>query len=150
MRDLPLVRGARVTKSFAIGDQRVLAIRDATFTIERRARIALVGPSGSGKSTLVHLIAGLDQPSGGSIIWPALDTEIALRPGPIGLAFQGPSLLPPLTVLENAALPMILAGHDEEEVSHAARDLPAAFDVPKLVDRLPEELSGGQSQRVGL
>jgi ABC-type lipoprotein export system ATPase subunit len=150
MRDLPLVRGARVSKTFTIGDQRVRAVRDATFTIERGSRIALVGPSGSGKSTLVHLIAGLDQPSGGSIIWPALGTEIALRPGPIGLAFQGPSLLPPLTVLENAALPMILAGHDEEEANDAARELLAAFDVAALVDRLPEELSGGQSQRVGL
>jgi|SRR5436305_7722725 len=150
MRDLPLVRGARVTKSFTIGDQRVLAIRDATFTIEFGARIALVGPSGSGKSTLVHLIAGLDQPSGGSIIWPALGTEVTLRPGPIGLAFQGPSLLPPLTVLENAALPMILAGHTDAESNAAARELLDIFDVSALADRLPEELSGGQSQRVGL
>jgi ABC-type lipoprotein export system ATPase subunit len=150
MRDLPLVRGSRVTKSFAIGDQRVDAVRDASFTIERGARIALVGPSGSGKSTLVHLIAGLDQPSGGSIIWPALGEEVALRPGPIGLAFQGPSLLPPLTVLENAALPMILAGHDEADANAAAAELLAVFDVAVLADRLPEELSGGQSQRVGL
>jgi ABC-type lipoprotein export system ATPase subunit len=150
MPDLPLVRGAGVSKSFTIGDRSVPAVREASFTIERGARIALVGPSGSGKSTLVHLIAGLDQPSHGSIVWPALGTEVALRPGPVGLAFQGPSLLPPLTVIENAALPMILAGDNEKQANETARELLAVFDMAVLADRLPEELSGGQSQRVGL
>ena len=85
--------------------------------------IALLGPSGSGKSTLLHLIAGLDEPTSGSIEWPALGGRWDLRPGPVGIAFQGPSLLPPLTVVENVALPMILAGADEDDATAAARDL---------------------------
>ena len=66
------------------------------------------------------------------------------------MAFQGPSLLPPLTVLENVALPIMLSGGHETEGVDAARDLLEAFDVSALADKLPEELSGGQSQRAGL
>ena len=74
-------------------------------------RIALVGPSGSGKSTLLHLMAGLDEPTVGIVDWPAIGERAALRPGPVAVIFQGPSLLPPLTVVENVALPLILDGH---------------------------------------
>ena len=66
------------------------------------------------------------------------------------MAFQGPSLLPPLTVLENVALPMILAGAGEVAAAAVARVLLSAFEVDALAERLPDELSGGQSQRAGL
>ena len=118
--------------------------------MEPGERIALIGPSGSGKSTLLHLIAGLDRPTSGSIDWPALGRREMLRPGPVGIAFQGPSLLPPLSVIENVALPMILAGATQRDATAAAIDLLDAFDVAGLADKLPEELSGGQAQRVGL
>ena len=150
MDDGPLVRAAHLGRTYAIGDQRVEAVRDATFSIGPLARIALVGPSGSGKSTLLHLIAAIDLPTTGSIEWPALGDRASLRPGRIGVAFQGPSLLPPLTVLENVALPMILAGRPEREATTSAVDLLDVFDAPTLVDRLPEDLSGGQAQRVAL
>jgi ABC-type lipoprotein export system ATPase subunit len=128
----------------------VIAVHDATFTVAAGDTVALAGPSGSGKSTLLHLIAGLDRPTSGSIAWPALGAGPSLRPGPVAIAFQGPSLLPPLTVVENVALPMILAGYRQAEATAPALELLQMFEVDTLADRLPEELSGGQSRRVGL
>jgi len=145
-----LVRASSLGRSYGSGSNLVIAVHDATFTVEAGDTVAVVGPSGSGKSTLLHLIAGLDEPTSGSIDWPAIGDRPALRPGPVAMAFQGPSLLPPLTVVENVALPMILAGHAEDDAMAAARDLLIVFGVDVVADRLPEELSGGQSQRVGL
>ena len=110
-----LVHADSLVKTFGAGAAAVTAVADATFTIEPGEHIALVGPSGSGKSTLLHLIAGLESPTDGTIVWPALGPRETLRPGAIGLAFQGPSLLPPLSVAENVALPIILGGGSERE-----------------------------------
>jgi ABC-type lipoprotein export system ATPase subunit len=150
MIDEPLVRAESLARVFGSGRSAVIAVADATFRVEPGERIALFGPSGSGKSTLLHLIAGLDRPTSGSIEWPALGRLEVLRPGLVGVAFQGPSLLPPLSVLENVGLPMILAGATQRDATAAALDLLDAFDVAALADKLPEELSGGQTQRVGL
>ena len=145
----PLVRASGLGRSYAHGATRVEAVRVATFAIDDADTIAVVGPSGSGKSTLLHLVAGLEQPTTGSIVWPAIGDRAALRPGPIGIAFQGPSLLPPLTVVENVALPAILAGATDADATPAALELLEAFDAGDLAERLPDELSGGQAQRVG-
>jgi putative ABC transport system ATP-binding protein len=113
-------------------------------------QVALTGPSGSGKSTLLHLLAGLDEPTSGVIAWPGLDGSPEGRPGLIGMVFQGPSLLPPLDVTENIALPLLLAGFTETEAR--GRAMAALHDVglDELAARLPEELSGGQAQRVAV
>src|SRR5712692_8426916 len=105
MNDI-LVRAKGLTKAFGA----VTAIAEATFEVAAGDQIALVGPSGSGKSTLLHLIAAIDRPTEGQIEWPALGGQRDLRPGPVAIAFQGPSLLPPLTVAENIGLPVQLAG----------------------------------------
>ena len=145
-----VVRAVSLDRAYGVGDAQVRAVHDATFSVDAGDTVALLGPSGSGKSTLLHLIAGLDEPTAGSIEWPALGSRWDLRPGWVGMAFQGPSLLPPLTVVENVALPMILAGADEDDAVVAAGDLLAVFEVDAVADRLPEELSGGQSERVGI
>ena len=145
-----LVHAESLGRVYGSGTGRVTALTEATFTVAAGDIVALVGPSGSGKSTLLHLIAGLDSPSSGSIGWPAIGDRDALRPGPVAMAFQGPSLLPPLTVVENVALPMILAGIDQTDATAAAIDLLHVFDVDALATRLPEELSGGQLQRAGI
>jgi ABC-type lipoprotein export system ATPase subunit len=145
-----VVRAISLVRAYGVGHAAVRAVTDATFSVDAGDTVTLLGPSGSGKSTLLHLIAGLDEPTSGSIEWPALGTRQDLRPGPVGVAFQGPSLLPPLTVVENVALPMILAGADEHDTTLAARDLLDVFEVDTVADRLPEELSGGQSERVGI
>jgi predicted ABC-type transport system involved in lysophospholipase L1 biosynthesis ATPase subunit len=146
----PLVRADSLSRSFRTGTATVNAVAVASFAIELGDRITLVGPSGSGKSTLLQLVAGIDRPTGGTISWPALGDREGLRPGPVGVAFQGPSLLPPLTVVENVELPVILAGGREEVARATAIDLIDAFGLSGLEDTLPEELSGGQSQRAAI
>jgi len=145
MNDI-LVRAKGLTKAFGA----VTAIAEATFEVAAGDQIALVGPSGSGKSTLLHLIAAIDRPTEGQIEWPALGGQRELRPGPVAIAFQGPSLLPPLTVAENIGLPVLLAGGTEAEAAAAAEPLIERLGLSDIAAKLPEEISGGQAQRAGL
>jgi ABC-type lipoprotein export system ATPase subunit len=145
-----VVRAKGLRRQFGNGQGTVVAIDEATFEIRRGDRIALTGPSGSGKTSLLHLIAALDQPSGGVIEWPALGEAKDLRPGPVAIAFQGPSLLPPLTVAENIALPVLLAGGTEAEAATAAAALIERLGLSDVASKLPEEISGGQAQRAGV
>jgi putative ABC transport system ATP-binding protein len=128
----------------------VRALRGVSCTLRRGAQVALTGPSGSGKSTLLHLLAGLDTPTGGTIAWPGLDGSPEGRPGLIGMVFQGPSLLPPLDVTENIALPLLLAGFTETQAQERAMAALHDVGLDELAARLPEELSGGQAQRVAV
>ena len=148
--DDPLVRAQDVRRVYGDGNRAVVAVAGATFAVPAGRRIAVVGPSGSGKSTLLHLMAGIDRPTSGVVSWPAIGGSDVLRPGPIAVAFQGPSLLPPLTVMENVALPLLLEGRNEPSALAAAAMCLELFDLGEVADMLPEEISGGQSQRAGL
>jgi ABC-type lipoprotein export system ATPase subunit len=147
---LELARCTDVTRTYGSGTGEVQALRGVNCTLRPGMQVALTGPSGSGKSTLLHLLAGLDTPTSGTIAWPGLDGSPAGRPGVVGMVFQGPSLLPPLDVTENVALPLLLAGSTETDAR--GRALAALHDVglDELAARLPEELSGGQAQRVAV
>ena len=144
-----LVEASAVARNFLLGGKVVEALRPASFRVLARDRIALVGPSGSGKSTLLHLMADLDAPSSGRISWPALGARGKLRPAKIGMVFQASSLLPMLDLAENVALPLLLEGHTEDARARAL-DALEAVGLGGLAGKLPEELSGGQAQRVGL
>lgn len=145
-----VVSGRGLGRTFGSGRSAVVAVADATFDVRPGDRIALAGPSGSGKSTLLHLLAALDTPTSGTIEWPALGPADRLRPGPVSFAFQGPSLLPPLSVVENVALPLLLAGVAEDEATAAASEMLERLDLTPLAEKLPEEISGGQAQRAGV
>ncbi|GAC1545553.1 MAG: ATP-binding cassette domain-containing protein [Herpetosiphon sp.] len=145
-----LVQGTGVQRVYHQGTSDVLALREASFTIAEGDRIALMGPSGSGKSTLLHLIAGLDVATGGALAWPALGGRETLRPSKVGVVFQTPSLLEPLNVVENVELPLLLRGSGAAAARAAALDALLRLDLAGLAERLPEELSGGQAQRVGM
>jgi ABC-type lipoprotein export system ATPase subunit len=146
----PLVRCDDVGRTYGSGRSAVVALHSVCCEIESGQQIAIMGPSGSGKSTLLHLFAGLDTPTAGTITWPALGDRAVLRPGPIALVLQGPSLLPPLDVTENVALPLVLGGVGEREATERAREALERFDLTGLGNKLPEELSGGQAQRVAI
>ena len=117
--------------------------------IEPAARIALIGPSGSGKSTLLHIIGGFIAPTEGQVSWPALGAQEELLPEKVQAAFQAPSLFPALNVCDNIALPLLLAGRDAAP-GFTPDELLARFGLSDLALKLPEELSGGQAQRVSM
>ncbi|TGV80593.1 ABC transporter ATP-binding protein [Mesorhizobium sp. M00.F.Ca.ET.149.01.1.1] len=141
-----LVVGKHLGRDFQRG---VVALRDVNCRIASDARIAVVGPSGSGKTTLLHILGGLDKPTSGTVEWPGLGPFEELRPRHIGLVFQTPSLFPALTVAQNVGLPLVLAG-DPGSPAAAAAVLLDLFDLGELRDKLPGELSGGQSQRIAM
>ena len=148
MTDL-LIEARDLGRTYLQGGIPVPALVSASFCIRKKDRIAIIGSSGSGKSTLLHLMAALDTPSTGQLAWPALGTPEQLLPNKIALAFQSPSLLAPLTVAENVALPLIM-GQSEQRIDAAVRTALHTFELTSLADKLPEELSGGQMQRVAL
>jgi putative ABC transport system ATP-binding protein len=143
-----LVRCELVARTFGTGIGSVVAVHGVSCEVRAGERIAVTGPSGSGKSTLLYLMAGLDQPTAGTVIWPALGDAERLRPSQVGMLFQGPSLLAALDVAENVALPLLLAGTDEPEAAERALRALDRLGLGELARRLPEELSGGQAQRV--
>ena len=135
---------------FGTNGGKVVALQHATCKIERGDRIALVGPSGSGKSTLLHLLAALDDPTSGTVTWPALGERATLRPSKISFVFQAESLLAPLTVLENIEVPRLLAGSNADEARNDATEILDALELNAIADKLPEEISGGQAQRAAV
>jgi len=132
-----LVRCADLARTYGAGGAAVVALHGATCEIFPGEHVALMGPSGSGKSTLLHLIAGLDEPTVGTITWPALGDRRSLRPGPIALVLQGPSLLAPLDAVENVALPLVLAGLDDSDARERAFAALARLELSDLHAKLP-------------
>ena len=147
---LPLVRCEGVARTYGTGPTATVALQPTDCEVFAGQRIGLVGPSGSGKSTLLHLMAGLDDPTVGTVSWPAIGSRDELRPGRVAVIFQGPSLLPPLTVLENVALPLVIGGMTDAQARDVARRRCETLDLDELADKLPEEISGGQAQRVAV
>ena len=144
-----LVALDNVSRRFSLGGDKIIALIHASCEVKAGDRIAVAGPSGSGKSTLLALMAQLDEPTEGQISWPDLGEAMKPRPRHIGLAFQAPSLIPSLSVIENVELPLLILG----DIQNMRERAMAALDIVglgNLADRLPEELSGGQAQRIGM
>jgi putative ABC transport system ATP-binding protein len=140
---------------FASGGRAVSVLSDVSLDIPARQFVAVAGPSGSGKSTLLGLIAGLDQPTAGSITVSGVEitrlSEDALarfRLDTIGYIFQSFHLVPTLTAAENVAVPLELAG--ERDALARARDFLAELGLGDRRDHYPVQLSGGEQQRVAV
>jgi putative ABC transport system ATP-binding protein len=150
-----VVSATEVRRRYGQGDTAVDALRGISLDISAGELMAVMGPSGSGKSTLMHILAGLDRPTSGSVeiagreIGTMSDTELTkLRRKHIGFVFQFFNLLPMLSAEENVLLPLWIAGRspDKEFLEQLLADV-------GLADRRrhrPSELSGGQQQRVAI
>jgi len=154
----PIVELSGIDKDYVTGSVTSAALRGVDLTIAPGQMVAIVGPSGSGKSTITNLIAGIDRPTRGTVTINGrrLDTmkEEALarwRGDNVGIVFQFFQLLPTLTALENATLPMDFArfapASDRADRARHHLDLVGLADK---ADRLPSELSGGEQQRVAI
>ena len=137
-------------RAYRIGERPLVALDSATCRVSSGEHVALVGPSGSGKSTLLHLMGGLDSPTAGEVSWPGLGKRETLRPEKVAFVFQTPSLLAPLTVVENVEMPLLLGRTGAKDARRAALDALERIELDGIADKLPEELSGGQTQRVAV
>jgi putative ABC transport system ATP-binding protein len=151
----PAVSASDISRRYGEGETAVDALRGVSLDVTPGRLIAVMGPSGSGKSTLMHILAGLDKPTGGEV-WIAGtqvssldDTSLTkLRRRHIGFVFQFFNLLPMLTAEENVLLPLSLAGTKPD--SAFFDDLIRRIGLADRRDHRPSELSGGQQQRVAI
>jgi putative ABC transport system ATP-binding protein len=149
------VRGVR--KTFEAENAPVRALRGVSLTVGKGEFVALMGPSGCGKSTLLNLVAGLDTPDEGEItvagelVTGRSEDELArMRRVHVGLVFQFFNLLEGMTVLENVALPAIIAGRKRKMAETRARDLLDLLGIGDKAAAVPGVLSGGQRQRLAI
>ena len=152
-----LVGVQRLSKEYRRGGTVLCALQDVTLEVKTGEFCAFVGPSGCGKSTLLNLIAGLDQPTSGTImiegrpVTNASATEwTRLRRELIGIVFQAFHLIPGLTVAENVALPMLLKGEQGRIVADRIDEVLQAVGMEARRSHRPSELSGGEQQRVAI
>jgi putative ABC transport system ATP-binding protein len=146
-----------VSRTWEVGGRPVHALRDVTLSIETGEYVAVMGPSGSGKSTLLSLLGGLDRPTAGSYrfegreVSALTDDELSgLRRDRIGFVFQSFHLVPRMTALENVALPLVLARIPPVERLARAAEALDAVGLSARSDHRPDQLSGGEKQRVCL
>ncbi len=146
-----------VRKTYEAEQAPVRALRGCDLTLERGAFAAVMGPSGCGKSTLLNLVAGLDVADEGSIVLDGeeitdkTEDELArMRRRHIGIVFQFFNLLEGMSVLENVALPAIIAGMKRKPAESRARDLLDLLGLPDKAKSAPGVLSGGQRQRLAI
>jgi putative ABC transport system ATP-binding protein len=153
----PLVIVNHVEKVYATGQRTVAALRGVSLEMLAGEFVALMGPSGCGKSTLLHLLGGMDRPTHGRVVIGGTElatlSETALaqfRRRRVGFIFQFFNLLPTLTVLENAALPLMLDGVSDHEAQERAMVLLERVGLHTRASHFPAELSGGEMQRVAV
>jgi len=152
---MPLVVLDDVFKIYKEGHVETVALRGASLTVERGEFVAIVGRSGSGKSTLLNIIGGLAEPTAGRVMVAGIDLARAdeeqrasVRRNGVGIVFQNDNLIPFLTAEENVALPMQLAGRADAKAR--ARMLLDGLGMGARRGHRPEQLSGGEKQRVAI
>jgi putative ABC transport system ATP-binding protein len=147
----------QVSKVYGEGHLAVHALREITLSVTAGELVAIMGPSGSGKSTLLALAGALDTPTEGRVVMEGDDlaslsatAQAELRRQRIGYIFQDRNLLPQLTAVENVALPLELDGARPRAARRVASDLLEELGLHGYADRFPEDLSGGEQQRVAV
>ncbi len=154
---MSLIQTENLTKIYGSGQTAVIALDHVGIQIKKGEFVAVMGPSGCGKSTLLHLLGGLDSSSEGQVVIEGIsladmkdDDLTKLRRKRIGFVFQFYNLIPVLTAVENAALPITLDGVKPAEAKKRAADWLERFGLGNRLDNRPDQLSGGQQQRVAV
>lgn len=152
---MEILRAEHLSKVYGKGENAVHALRDVSFSVEKGEFVAIIGSSGSGKSTLIHLLGGVDIPTGGKVYVDGKDVyaqdEEALavfRRRQVGLIYQFYNLIPVLDVAENMTLPVRMDGRAVNEERLA--ELLHILGMEDRKTHLPNQLSGGQQQRVSI
>ena len=151
------VEVSNLSKNYRMGPEEVHALRDTDWRVETGKAVAIMGPSGCGKTTLLNLLGGVDRPSGGTI---RIENEVLTSMNErslekhrllnVGFVFQFFNLIPSITAIENLELPMVMAGVPDAECHQRARTLLSLVGLEAKGQKRPEELSGGEQQRVAI
>jgi putative ABC transport system ATP-binding protein len=154
---MEVAKTENVTRTFTIGKIETHALRGVSLTIESGEFTALVGPSGSGKTTLLQLLGCLDQPTTGRVLIDGQDISrlsrnerADLRRHKLGFVFQFFALIPTLTAYENVELPLLLSGNGSADRQARATELLASVGLAERADHRPDQMSGGEQQRVAV
>lgn len=152
-----IIRIKDVTKFYRMGAETIAAVNGLSLSIKQGEVCCLFGKSGSGKSTLLNLIAGLEKPTSGQIIFNKKHIErmnedqlAEFRQKYVGFVFQSYNLLPTLTAMENVTLPLIFRGVPVQERNERAMEMLKAVGLEGRANHKPSEMSGGQQQRVSI
>lgn len=152
---MEILRTEQVRKVYGKEENQVVAVDNVSFSVEKGEFVAIVGSSGSGKSTLMHMLGGVDRPTGGKVfiegedIYQLNDDKLAIfRRRQVGLIYQFFNLVPVLNVEENMTLPVELDGKKPD--IEFLNELTETLGLQKRLNHLPNELSGGQQQRVAI
>ena len=152
---MEILKVENLTKIYGKGNTKVTALDNITFSVEKGEFVAIVGASGSGKSTLLHILGGVDRPTSGKVIvdkedvYKLNEANLAIfRRRQVGLIYQFYNLIPILNIEENITLPILLDGRkvDKEYLN----ELINILGLEKRLNHLPNELSGGEQQRVSI
>ncbi|MDD5276546.1 MAG: lipoprotein-releasing ABC transporter ATP-binding protein LolD [Methylovulum sp.] len=157
MSNSSILQCRQLTKRYTQGSLDVEVLKGVNLTITAGERIAIMGASGSGKSTLLHLLGGLDKPNGGEVVLDGVNLNkvganklAKLRNKSLGFIYQSHHLLDEFTVLENVAMPLLIAGRMVNEAKSRASELLARVGLSHRIEHKPGELSGGERQRAAV
>lgn len=152
---MDIIRVENLNKIYGAGDNKVHAVQNVNLTVEEGEFVAVVGESGSGKSTLLHILGGLDKPTSGNVyingknLYEMMEDERAIfRRRNIGFIFQFFNLIPVLTAKENIELPASLDGKEAD--NKVIEELITALGIKDRINHFPNQLSGGEQQRVSV
>lgn len=152
-----LIQTINIAKTFLDGNKTIDVLKDINFAIAQGDRVAIIGPSGSGKSTFLHLLAGLDFPTSGSVLMNGTkisdlseNTKCQLRNNSFGFVYQHHHLLKDFTVLENIMMPRIINRANILDAERDALELLEMVDLQKRARMNVTKLSGGEKQRVAI
>ncbi|MEU4222336.1 ABC transporter ATP-binding protein [Actinoplanes sp. NPDC026623] len=157
MSPAPAIVAVDVTRTYQLDGVSVAALRGVSLTVPEGDYLSIVGTSGSGKSTLMHLLGGLDRPTGGTLLIGGRDVatlsppEMArLRNETIGFVFQSFHLLARTTARDNVALPLVYRGMGRRERRARAAEMLDRVGLAHRLDHRPNQMSGGEQQRVAI
>ena len=146
-----------VSKTFTIDKSPIEALKKVNFDISLNSSLGIIGPSGCGKSTLLNLLAGLDDPSSGKIIYKGsyissmtTDERAIWRNEDLGFVYQFHHLLPEFTALENVSMSLQISGVSKSNSFERSEEILEKVGLKERINHLPSELSGGERQRVAI
>lgn len=152
---MEILKVENLTKIYGKGNTKVTALDNVSFSVEKGEFVAIVGASGSGKSTLLHILGGVDRPTSGKVIvdkedvYKLNEANLAIfRRRQVGLIYQFYNLIPILNIEENITLPILLDGRKVD--CEYLNELINILGLEKRLNHLPNELSGGEQQRVSI